>query len=293
MATYDFRGAFPGYGPGVGPYLMRSYLRGVELDLFTLLRGAAAAGVLGAGNGVAAIGAAIAALAGNRNDVRRIHGQVAGLMRQSVMDAYVTEVEGRKVVDSYRAGQNRLPGKLKPALSNPEMAVGTTRGINFINEGLLDREAKHWKRLNFGAQGTAVTNGPSPTFPVSLFGEQLFNIGLTEGPRPGFRMPAGLWRDSSGNVLRSGESADGGALSIPPSIHQFYPTSKRLFFPTRGIQGRHFLEAGLETLVRELPFAYDRLVTGWIERGTRAGRAFSAISVTPSASGHASISYGV
>ena len=75
----------------------------------------------------------------------------------------------------YRRGpttSDRLSGLLGPALASPEMLRGTTaRTISFLNVGYLNREARHWYRVNYGAFGPKATPSRPTAYPVTVDGQ--------------------------------------------------------------------------------------------------------------------------
>lgn len=102
----------------------------------------------------------------------------------------------RRPIGSYRVGDRYSGGALARALSNPDMVKATAFGLYFINVDRLDREARHWRRLNFGAGAGGAEGIEAPgQFPVTGMG---LMIGLEPDPRPSFTMPRGLWLSRGG-----------------------------------------------------------------------------------------------
>jgi hypothetical protein len=99
------------------------------------------------------------------------------------------------------------------------------------------------------------------------------SFGFTdESPSAGFALPKGLWIGEGGRREASGASRTA----------MFYPQSERSSLRGKGILGRpgsahltqgikawNFLDAGVQTLAREIGPAYDDLYTGWFESAAR------------------------
>lgn len=207
---------------------------------------------------------------GAKGDMARVNGQIAADVRQAVRDAYDETVESQRKVEPYPRF-NRLSGHLGRVIRRNDLVQSDHTGIAFINKGALDKEAEHWRRLNFGA-GEAAGSQPAPRS-VRLFGQAVVNISLPYGPSPAFVLPKGFF-------LRDG-------VLTPPSAtfrgqgtrRPFYPNRKSPYEPavTAGIRGRHFLEAGLEVMEREFPIRYADLLNEWILRGGRKAKAVSGV----------------
>lgn len=138
----------------------------------------------------------------------------------------------------------------------------TARGITFLpNVAQLDREAKQWYRLNFGAQPN-FGRGPG-RFDVSISNIFLFSLGFEQGPSEPFRIPRGFW-------IEGGVAVEAGA----PGTSAYYPAraaksklglnrgrtkeeqAENKFFggrqQARGITAEHFLDAGLHRFTQDL-----------------------------------------
>lgn len=197
-----------------------------------------------------------------RNDIADAHRRVAHAMRYEVLQAYDERVEGRQRV-SYRRGKH-LGGKaLKRALQKDGMFVGDEFGVGMIDRGILDAEAAHWYRLNFGAAPATVP--PARRYPVRITSatEQHtkalgFNFRPSSEP---MEMPGGFFVNGRGRSTPFGESRG----------QEFRPTSRSFWLPTQGIEARRFLDEAFVALSTQLPFEYEQLMEYWIEKGRRAG----------------------
>jgi hypothetical protein len=222
---------------------------------------------------VAAVAAGLQKSFGDMSEVRQAHEAVAGVMREAVRARYQETVQARKRVPSYRAGEGRLPGALGAALESPSLVEVTGRDIAFVDVNRMNKEAVHWQRLNYGA-GPAADTRPG-SYPLRFDSVTISNLRLGGAPRPNVLMPKGFFLEG-GKAARPNSSFRGN------NLHPFYPIGPPAFMETAGIQGRQFLDAGVEALVIELPRQYDRLLNKWVEDGVAAGKA--AISARASRS---------
>jgi hypothetical protein len=210
-----------------------------------------------------------------REGLARVHEEVANLARDAVLTAYDEKV-GLNGHPVYRQNQNRLSGRMEKALHRPDVIRAQRDGIIFGNAAVLNATAKHWQRLNFGAGRRGQSRGQQPA-PLMLDGHRIGFLRFGIGPRPAFNMPPGMFLvgDSPVAFRHGGKDA-------------FYPygmAMKRLAFkgmsareraglgnarligkayPTEGIKGAHFFEAGLFVLGQRLPGEYLKLAKQWI-----------------------------
>lgn len=252
-------------------------MRQFQLQLVKEIRKGVLGGAAGAMSEAAATAAALGAQIGNRRDIAETHQILAASMREAIRHAYQTNVEARKTHSDYgpREGSpSRLQGVLWAALKSETMCSGDARGIALGDDQLLAGAAKHLYRLQFGTRGEGERGEPARDYPITLFGDRLFDVGLIDDPRPGFSLPPGLFLGSSGATGGGGKP-----LWYAPSVAR---RGTDIYFPLRGarmdpikaraIEARRFLDAGLEDLSEKFPGAYNRLVSGWLDRNTRAGQ---------------------
>lgn len=181
---------------------------------------------------------------------------IATAMRVAVLESYDERFSDHEV---YRVGQNRLSGGvLRRALENPQMTQATTSGVALGNLAVLNAEAKHWYRLNFGTQGKDPLY-PTPDIPLTFHGTRLGTITAGHKKADSFLMPLGVWGEGSG-VGRFGDVGSG---------FGFYPTSKRKRRKPSDIAGRRFFDAGVVALAETMPIVYEDLVLQFVKLASK------------------------
>lgn len=214
---------------------------------------------------------------------RREMNHVLGLMGQeSVLKSYDASVTGRQNrlgnAYAYRRGahgKNRryAGGKLRKVLASKSFFHATPDGLTFINEGALNRAARQWARLNAGAGAAA--GGYRAPLAVTWSNVVIGVFGVEMPARPGFMLPRGYWFSrTEGNVVSASEARRGSDEFYPMGTGPF-PNRTRLERnvkggdpkgpglarrrPSKGIRGRHFLDAGTERIAREYAPAMEKL----------------------------------
>lgn len=204
----------------------------------------------------------LASASGNSTDLRNAHKRVGSAMQRAVLESYGLTVEGRKVREglTYRSGVTGVSrryagGALRRALEDKRMVRADAQGIDFIDQAILNQEARHWARLNFGAGDPG---GGSKRVRLRLFGQSAGTIGFDIAPRRAFQMPTGFFVEPGS--FHSVKFSGGGHR------HEFVPMSTSTSGHWSTIRGRHFLEAGLDALRIELPKEYEALLSKWIRK---------------------------
>lgn len=236
----------------------------------TLVEGVAK-GVADAGSRITAQVAAFAAALerttrSSRSQLTNVHDQLAQGMQQATLARYRLARQSGRMTGPYRLSSRDAGGRLERAIADPEFCRGTHDGIGFANEALLDRTARQWHRLNFGAGSAA---GPGPRrFGVTWGGAVIASLGLDDTPSRGFTLPRGVWTaPGGGSRQRAGEG-----------LGWFYPQSERPrgilgrpnnARPTRGIRAWNFFDAGVQFLAQNLGPAYENLYREWWDSAQR------------------------
>jgi hypothetical protein len=199
------------------------------------------------------------------------HRDVGNAALRSLIDGY-THRRFRRPQDPYRAGDQRYAGgALLRALRREEHVNAFARGFDFLDTGILNSEAKQWRRLNFGAGSGSAGGIDVPQSFQMTWGDLV--VGLRPDPRPAFRIPRGFWFDQGGTRVGAGADRSGrfyyvGSPELPASNET---GNRRLGRPspgrvTRGIASANFLDAGIRRIANELPRAYNTLFNDLYDR---------------------------
>lgn len=254
----------------------------LRYTMATELGRAVARGVKGVNDGILAAAQAFADQTADPVAMQRIHSDVASVAQAAVLARYDETVEAEKKVPSYRIGDRFSGGVLRSALAQRSMVVGTVEGIDYIDQDVLNQEAKHWQRLNFGAGEAGRANRPG-SFRFIFDGRVLGHFEFRAGPRPEFYLPWGFWKEPGGGEVAGASSRRGHDefyVRREKNRPQFMPN------PTRGIEAREFLDAGLEVMAQELPGRYQQQLELWWAAGVRAGQLYmSGLRGKPRAGG--------
>lgn len=165
-------------------------------------------------------------------------------------------------------------GKLYAALRNPGFIRVEGDILRYGDTRILDREARQWRRLNFGALPNR-GSGPG-RFQVRWSNLVVASLGLTDDPRPPFSIPAGAGRRGywtpSGEFYPAGEgpaaNRGGSTADDGGSSDGNIWVRKR---PTKGIVARNFLDAGLRRIAGEMGPAFrDMYVASFKNAESRA-----------------------
>lgn len=189
--------------------------------------------------------------------MRAANAALADDIQAAILDAYDENVAAKKHFPSYRVGETNSKGEpsrysggaLRRALSKPSMVNSSANRVQFIDVGLLDREAKHWYRLNYGA-GSAPGRA-QPVYDWQLGGQSLGQLTLRDPPSGPFSIPHGIWSTGEGG--------------LPPGFYPRGPSN----IPTKGIGARRFLDAGFEKFSERFPIVYGDLLQQFVDDGFR------------------------
>lgn len=198
--------------------------------------------------------------------IQKVHKDAGERAQRAIVNAYAQRVTARRGIASrndpaYRGRTTRLAGTLRKALQNDKHVRVSGSTIFFIDRDLLDEEAKHWYRLNFGV-GRRGARSKQGSFPLLIGGVEVAELALTSGPsqKPMF-MPRGFFVNSEGKRERRDASRRG--------LDAFFPageggragvrgaTGTPRVILTQGIEARNYLDTGLRRLAEELPNGWD------------------------------------
>lgn len=246
----------------------------------TSVRNAGLSGMATQGSVFEYIARALAARAIPRGRIQRAH-QSAGDAGRRAMVAGFTHRRHRRPVASYREGDRFSGGALRRALNNPGMVEATSFTLRFINTDILDAEARHWRRLNFGA-GAGSSGGISAPelFPIRWEGMVVATIGLAPDPRPAFTIPIGMFVTPGGQRVRPSVERRG--------TDMFYPRKTSRVFPTAGIASSNFLDAGVRAIATALPRSYLDMYTSLFNSARISQRLTVRVGPMPAPAPHVS-----
>lgn len=182
-----------------------------------------------------------------RTQFQRANEDIARGAQIAYVNAYETRTPKRQAVYRTEGDKARLVGVLGPALDDPEnIAETNSRRIALIDTVHMNKQAKHWQRLNFGS---AEGRGQDPqAFPVPIGGKPVTQLQLPAMRGKAVLMPAGFWTRGGrdGEKIPYGEGSD----------DEFYPRTRVAQFRTRGIEAIQYLDKGIEYVADNVGPAY-------------------------------------
>jgi hypothetical protein len=209
------------------------------------------------------IAKALSAQAIPQSTLKKVHQDIGEAAQRSMLQAYGhrrgrTGLQYRLPGSENTARNKRYSGgKLRAALARREQVEATAGSLKFINTTILNKEARQWRRLNFGAGGRA---GTSPRqFQVEWAGLVVGAMGLEPDPRPAFALPAGFWVEPGGGGRQRAGAPGSGEFypaSMRPAGIRGAPQKRRM---TAGIHAANFLDAGVRRIADEFPKAYQAM----------------------------------
>lgn len=155
-------------------------------------------------------------------------------------------------------GRKHLHGALGPALTDPYNTVATTdRVISFINTELLDREAPHWYRVNYGATGTRYSEGRAPgRFVMVLNGQSFASFTDDLRPDPISWLPAVFVTHDDGSL---------------------FPKSTKVVRSPSGARAARFFDLGHSQIARNGPRLHEKMWRDYLlEKGEEARKRLAA-----------------
>lgn len=241
-------------------------------------------------------------------ELKQIHEEIGKGAQRKVAERYMATHSGNKPYrqDDEGALKRYSGGKMLKALEGPGFYKADGRRLQMINPSVLDRQAKQWYRLNFGAKPAATPEADvgSMRFKPRMGGgkQKTFKgVDLARfSPSESFLMPLSVFsgdrrRKSAGSTIRPTphSKARGQAMYLVYSgvrIKSKDPrasykaktwrrdpknSGKTIANPTAGIKGKRFLDEGAKYINDEYP---DRLVGMFDKWGKDAIRKSKAAS---------------
>lgn len=215
-----------------------------------------------------------------RGRMTRMHQDIGLEAQQRVISAYSSRVNPRGT-PPYRATatgkyKRYAGGKMLQALSDPQFFSASYNGISFINNAVLDRKAKQWYRLNFGAGAEGRSGQYKPKeYRIRFFDTAVGTISLKgyEPSKP-YAIPSGFFvSPQSGKTVRAGGSR--GDIFVPLRSSSAKTVRRKLPGPvpkrhlykggmSRGFGGFHFFDPGVAYIARAWPAASTALLNEWV-----------------------------
>lgn len=241
-----------------------------------------------------------------KGSFKSMYNEIGRTAIEAVTSAYSSIDHGTE--GPYRSSApdpyNRFSGgKLISALSSKQMYRASYDGLEFINQPFLDKNARQWKRLQYGAgpaKGYKVhgRNRPSATRMV-FFGKSVGTLGLKGAVQPNFNIPIGVFnsegftpisyakkQSEKAKKLKSNESKSVRAFGAQlegsvrrsialPADGTRYQRGQAILWPggpsRSGIAAQHFLDAGVSMVAKLAPAGNERLITLLAQEALEAG----------------------
>lgn len=246
-----------------------------------------------------------------RGRMKRINTIVAEDVRDKVLASYSIR-RGRSAGPAgYRANasgkwKRYAGGKMEQALEDPGFVTAAFDGINFANMNVMDRHAKQWYRLNFGAGPRGQSGGQyrPGEYRLNLFGQATgAPVSLKQYPASEqYWMPKGVFFDySTGSVQQLSARRRGYDAFHPRGAPVDVKLAKKVKNPqgrsggllksegtwwkggpSQGFAGYHFLDAGVRRLAGIWPLAMLKLIQEWTEEAATVGTGPVSYSAVPS-----------
>lgn len=221
---------------------------------------------------------------------QRMNQALGDMGQRSVLASYDASVTRHKRALGndypYRRGAHQpnrryAGGRLRGALASESFFTATPDDLLFINETKLNDAAVQWARLNAGAGGRAGgSRGPTA---VRWSNVVVGVLGVDIAPRPGFLLPRGyFFSRTEGSVVSASEGRTGMDEFYPMGIGPFAGRTRverkvkggdskgpglARRRPSKGIRGRHFLDAGVDRIAEEYPRAVEQLYRNLWDQG--------------------------
>jgi len=199
--------------------------------------------------------------------LKRLHTDVAQEGLDAITLAYEARADRGVHSANYRPNTRYSGGKLLRALQSDEMFTVGRDGFDFINQDHLDKEAKQWRRMNFGAGPRGSRTPKAPSAKMQIFGGTTpVDLALTNTkPSDQYLLPPGFWLDQATGKKQPWDK------SRRPFKDSFGPTGKEPIYKSMGFAGSRFLDAGVAQIAKSLPIAYNDLFNEWFTEYKRTG----------------------
>jgi len=245
---------------------------------------------------------------GRDSRVRRIH-EIAGKEAQQATLRSFRRKHPRKGYS--RSKSRMANGAMIRAIASPAFYTARYDGVSFANRAVLDQTAKQWYRLNFGAGAVGVTDTTPPQpYSLKFFDSIAGVLTLKEyKPSDPFGMPKGIWiekgvgpggpafpsstgrsdRKLGREITGTGNPGLHGPQKAPFTNNEFLalgPNASvietlkerkgtRANFQekirTKGIVGSNYLDAGVQSLAKNIGSGWTVLMKEWFQEAAHSG----------------------
>lgn len=177
-------------------FIQRIQRQGVPDIIAVNVQNSVATGLRGAGTKIGGIARALGEELQRKGipDTQRkaANTEIAAAAQQRIVAGWKSRLPAN--APPYRRGPNpqkdRLAGLLGPTLASSDMLHGTTaRTISFLNVAVLNRETRHWYRVNYGATGPKVVPERPKSYPLTIDGHSLLVLQDQSPPAMGSWLP--------------------------------------------------------------------------------------------------------
>lgn len=207
-----------------------------------------------------------------RKDIEDANRRLAAKAQAAALKAYQAKRSQSRTPSGYRKGtgkNDRLTGRLEKVIAAGDFTDSDARGISVGNLNKLNRQARHWARLNYGTEGAATkTNRIEFRFDNVQFAK----FETRSKPRPKFKIP--------------GPGKNGSTLGFFNADGAFYlgkprgGTGKavqwlRTAYIRNPVEPYYFIEAGLREAAKGFNGEYTQIVRGWLSKSGRRAANFT------------------
>lgn len=169
-----------------------------------------------------------------RSEISDINQRIARNAQSAIVSGY------RSRLPRGGGGGGELSGALGAALASSSMTEGTNdRVISFLNTNVLNRQAKHWYRINYGAAGPNLHTAGSHearTYTININGRPWIALRDEGEPAATSWLPRNFFWAGNRLVATRGPARQSGA----------------------GARAAHYVDLGLEAVAAEFPLEYDQ-----------------------------------
>lgn len=185
----------------------------------------------------------------NAAEAEAAHRRIATAMQRATKNSWQQRQRQLRPAIYDPPSSSRMPKNgLTDAIENADFVQVSARGIAFGDISILDKTAKQWYRMNYGAAPSG--QGSQDTF-SGRFSNITVNFVFNNPPDAGYGLPRGGFKGPDGKWQSKAPGVRDGA---------FYPlTGSKQEFPTKGNVGYYFLDTGIAKFFELVGLEYGTL----------------------------------